>query len=299
MTGSSKGGDLLKSILGGRFTSTRLTASAAVLGSLTLGAFVLPTACSTPDPQPRYSCLHTDCGPSVSPDNDADKLPEEETSFFGDALAVGDGAVSEVQTPTDTPGCTVPMGKACGAFPQCGCASGQSCDFVVDDGSTKCVAAGSKKQNEPCDSAGQCQVGLSCFGGLCRPLCASDADCGSAPAVCKSVLGSSGKPVPGYNVCLVRCDPMSPKKSCGAVGCSFYLPDPACVPAGTGVGAGACSKDFLACSPGYNCYAGNCRRWCRLGFSTDCPTTKSCQAFSSPHLAGPVDNPYSYGLCTL
>lgn len=222
----------------------------------------------------------------------------------GSTTPPGDGDTP----PTDTGGgggdggCSVPTGKVCTMVPQCGCASGQSCDVTKTDGTTSCVAAGTRGRLEGCDDIGQCEKGLSCIGGLCNPQCSSNADCPTG-TTCDQVMyrptgATTSEPVPGFKVCLVsECDVLSPSAACGSANCALFDDGSSvCVKGGTGTSPGGCTaSDPFLCAPGYVCTNDtDCFKWCRVGFSSDCSgTLGTCTGFTTPIYVGGIE----YGVC--
>jgi hypothetical protein len=248
----------------------------------------------------RDNCKVRDCG-AVSggntdgdPEEDFDSDPPFDTDPEDTAPAVDSTATDTGTPPTETGGCTVPAGKTCSTIPQCGCASGMSCEVTAADGNRSCVAAGTKKLNEACADFGECEKGLSCgLYGLCVPFCNVTADCPSPSMDCRQAQVSSGDAglvdIPDYKTCETNCDPINPSKSCGTASCAFFdSTSTVCIPAGTGTTFASCKKAGAACAAGYACIgAGDCHRWCRVGFAGDCPGGKACTTFSDhPKLGG-------------
>jgi len=298
--------------------SRSLRGFAVGLGLVVVAASAASSACATGATDPgiaRDSCKIRDCGPSsgdvldpLDGEGEDTAFPPDDTSSTTDSTPSPDAPDTGIGTDTTPPppdtGCTPPVGKICGIIPQCGCKSGENCDVTGIDGTTSCVAAGTKGLNAACKALGECSKGLTCIGDLCRPFCASTADCtGATAGACNNVQAkdSTGKTidVPGLKVCFIACDPLNPSKTCGTAGCGFLSSgETSCVSAGTKTGAGGCSSTTPnACAPGYTCVSPtDCRRWCRVGFPGDCPTGKSCQSFSPP---APTYLGKEYGVCTL
>jgi hypothetical protein len=203
----------------------------------------------------------------------------------------------------DAATCTPPVAGPCDNFPQCGCATGQNCDFANSNGETECVASGPKGAYSQCDGPGQCAVGTTCTkaavtatSGLCKPFCDETNDCPGDGRVCVPAFGTKG-----FKYCTLACDLADPSTSCGAgIGC--FLTDPEhtdCVVVGSGTGPNACVGNQLNCAPGYFCgdpaSAPDCFKWCRLGLGNgDCLGGRQCQdVFPSPtRVAGT-----QYGAC--
>lgn len=165
------------------------------------------------------------------------------------------------------------------------------------------MPAGSKTAGQSCKDLGECAKGLTCVFGACQSFCASPGDCPKAGSSCLPVLyydsaTKTTKAIPGFTTCAAPCDPLTPSKVCGA-GANCLFADPThttCSGGGTGIGAAACSStNPFSCAPGYLCLSTNeCRRWCRIGFSGDCPSGKTCGALTDhPKLSG-----VEYGVCS-
>lgn len=227
---------------------------------------------------------------------DGSTIPDEDT---------GPVPVGDVGGGKDTGGstCTPTSGKVCDTFPQCGCASGQNCNVATVDGATKCYAVGSKGTHEQCTGNGECDKGLQCVAGVCVPFCTTDSDCPISGARCRTgqyvpTGSSTAVDVPGFDICLAQCDPVSPAKTCGPnTTCFFPYSDDTtqCAAAGSSTSAGGCAGDSLACAPGYICIdPGDCYKWCRVGFSSDCTGTGgTCTTFTTPQIKGGIE----YGVC--
>jgi hypothetical protein len=176
-----------------------------------------------------------------------------------------------------------------------------------------CTGAGTIPPWWPCFGVSDCQPGSACIGlgtpqpgpGVCKPFCASNADC--APnATCNQIDDpGSGDPIPGLEVCSSGCDPANPSAICGdGVTCYPFPWDGLqhdhgdCVgPSGTGIGPDACAGDNAntPCAPGYYCtVTHDCARFCRLGPFSDCTNGQTCVGFGSPQ---PVIDGVEYGVC--
>jgi hypothetical protein len=239
----------------------------------------------------------------VAPRRDSGK----ESGTLGDSGGGGDDSSvppDETSTPPDDTGggtCekASAAGSECGLFPQCGCTGGKNCDVTTTDGKTQCVAAGSVGVNEACSKMGECGVGTSCIGGLCRPFCKTNSDCTSGackPATYTPTGSTTPMEVPGLTTCFTSCNPLSPSGSCGSQSCTI-LDDgtSACIAAGSGTTKGSCSDSNPYCAAGYVCVGtGDCLKWCRVGSSTDCSgTSGTCTGFSTPVMYMGAE----YGVC--
>ena len=138
---------------------------------------------------------------------------------------------------------------------------------------------------DACNSTtNRCQVGYTCYGGVCSPFCEGTTSvCTGANARCVQVT-SSGTPVPGYFYCTRTCNPVNPQQedatydACGATVNCFpsATRDSDCVggstPSGTqGVNCVGTSGqgDSTRCAVGHFCRqptAGTfqCARFCSL-----------------------------------
>jgi hypothetical protein len=229
----------------------------------------------------------------------------------GDALDAGadspedssvDGA-TDAAPDADAASCNPPdAGGVCSVFPQCGCASGQTCAFEPPLGATACVATGNAPSWSACGGPGTCQAGAVCElgspgvdGGVCYPYCLSASDCAGQGVCVPLVVASGGTqvPIPGAFGCSASCDPMKPGGVCGAgLGCHFVTGwgTTSCSAVGN-LAAGASCSSGLSCVPGAACALGTCRPYCRVG-KADCGG-KSCLSFTTKEFFAGVE----YGLC--
>src|ERR1700734_3092668 len=81
-----------------------------------------------------------------------------------------DGGTGKTTPEGDSGSCNPPGDAACQIDPQCGCPSGQKCDFAADSGAT-CLNAGAGPSGSQCHAASDCAGGLTCASGVCRPFC--------------------------------------------------------------------------------------------------------------------------------
>ncbi|MGE0784396.1 MAG: hypothetical protein AB7S26_01810 [Sandaracinaceae bacterium] len=190
--------------------------------------------------------------------------------------------------------------------PQCGCASGQACDY---SGSTRgCFAAGTRTEGQACDATNKCAAGLTCAGPstarFCARYCASDSNCpaGGGSICAMQLTDSSGSGTVLANLCGINCDPLSGSGCrsgttceirgvrsgttqavtwCRELGSTFPFPLPIC----TGT----------ECLAGETCNAGGtaCTSYCRVGFAGDCPSPQVCTAFTDHPRIGSTE----YGRC--
>ncbi|MEZ4223130.1 MAG: hypothetical protein R3B13_19460 [Polyangiaceae bacterium] len=208
--------------------------------------------------------------------------------------------------------CTAPVSGPCDTFPQCGCNPGERCDVGSTTGETICVADGTVDPFKACSSGSACKVGASCVGNVCKPFCEKSTDC-SGGGKCIQVLsdaGGQGTPIPGFKVCTASCSLVNPVAICGTkAGCYPDTETPTgtdCAPAGVGAGADMCTgsdgkANPTACAPGFGCVPGSsasnwdCRKWCRVGFSNDCPGGAACSGFAPPNAL--FIDAIEYGVC--
>ena len=215
-----------------------------------------------------------------------------------DAETTGDVAEASACMPQ-------PQQVACQTFPEVGC-DGGNCEVAnINTGATICTAAGTRALWNNCNGLGQCAPGTACVGGVCKPYCCSSADCGGR--VCSTVVNNGTTlPIPGFTVCNAGCDPMNPSAICGPQVTCFPSPwngtgndEGNCFgPAGNGIGDGGCNgtpSGLLQCAPGYYCTTDAvCRKWCRVGFDSDCPSDAGvCMNFNKAPF---IDN-VEYGVC--
>jgi len=201
--------------------------------------------------------------------------------------------------------CIPPVSGTCDTLPQCGCLPAENCDVYSLAGETTCVAAGQVPPYNNCANFGECQIGYTCVGGVCKPFCDSTAECpGSSYRACDQVY-SDTTPIPSFKVCTQQCNPRAPLQNTGAF--SACGPNTLCIatpsgssdcigPAGTGVQNTACSAD-TDCSPGFACVAVDigdvrCLKWCTNDY--ECPGYyESCEFLNTPLFAGTTE----YGVC--
>lgn len=270
-------------------------------------------ACAQGESDPgvaRDNCLRRDCGAVIG---GSEVALEEDATELDDGAPVPDAALAKDAVgdtfkpladagPVDTGPCKPPSGVACTTFPQCGCTGSTNCDVPAVDGVTSCVPAGAKTQNQRCTGLGQCALGFSCVYDVCMPFCSSSSDCsGPGAPTCRNAqyvdsVTKATKDIPGLRVCMQQCDPINPSKVCGASTTCLFSSSTAttCAAAATSTTAASCASDGFACAPGYVCVgAGDCRRWCRIGFAGDCPSGKTCGKLATAPTIATIE----YGVC--
>lgn len=202
-------------------------------------------------------------------------------------------ADAEVVTGDSDGGACVKLaaGDACGVATQCGCAPTQTCDVVA--GVATCVASGASAPATACSTTSECQRGLTCSGGACRPFCESATSC-SAPG-----LGACSATVTGVTLktCAVTCDLHAPKAACGTGTCAWAAGATDCKPAGTKVAHASCVTtdecgQGLACAP--TIYGKMCLQWCRIG-AGECPGFGICTSVFGA--SAPKKGDVEYGVC--
>jgi hypothetical protein len=204
----------------------------------------------------------------------------------------------EPQPEPDTCKRTAPS-NACGVFPQCGCAAGETCDVSDAQGNAACVPFGKAKMGAPCTHTVGCSKGLTCVFGTCHSFCGAAGACGQpGTGDCIQVTAGGGAAVPNLTVCLVACD-LRDAMSCGGT-----------TSAGTGVCVvgndgktdcqlggkktlnQTCTND---CGPGLVCTiqgtgsTGTCKKWCRVG-TNDCGGAAVCSGFQTPVMVNGVEH---------
>ncbi len=200
-----------------------------------------------------------------------------------------DSADASVDDANVDPVCAAPSGSKCAVDPQCGCSMTETCDITTEaTGATSCVTAGNATMGRPCGQTGDCVQGLTCRFGACRPYCTTPRSaCNVAgTALCVEFVGDDNKPMPGNNVCTIKCDPRNPSAVCGTNAClwfaNYYKPEKItdCNFAGATEELDPCQGDS-DCKPGLACmnhpkYGLECEKWCRLGVAGDCPSNSNC-----------------------
>ena len=201
--------------------------------------------------------------------------------------------------------CTPSSGNRCDFSNDCGCDPGTSCTLASIDETVSAVCAARPSMAQPyalCEDDLDCPALYSCLGKVCRPRCASTADCSGTGVACNQVISGSD-PVPGFRHCSRHCSPVSPSlpplgfDACGSgTGC-FPFPDGLdCIVAGAAGRGEACSVRS-DCQPGLFCDDQRhvCLAWCQVG-ANDCPAPQVCVGFSS---AVTTASGEEWGQCTL
>jgi hypothetical protein len=229
-----------------------------------------------------------DAGTNETPGDDEDAAvdPGTDSSTKKDTGTTRDAGTTTPDTGggSEAGTCTkAPPSNVCGLSPQCGCASGQTCDVTGANGETTCLTAGTATLGRGCTRTEGCAIGLSCWGGACRPYCGTGGQACGTPGtgLCFQVT-NQGQAVPNAKICLVSCALEDPN-SCGGTPASG--PVSGCFPIGvpgadgglttttdcqeTGRSTTTCNPNAtppVECAPGYACINGtSCRRWCKIG----------------------------------
>jgi hypothetical protein len=179
----------------------------------------------------------------------------------------------------------VPPGQACAIDPQCGCGSGEKCDYPTP--SAACVTAGTGESGSVCTANVDCLAGLTCVSSLCRPFCTA-ADIGSGcPGTSDTQcvqLYDDGVAVDQDSVCFSGCTPVP--NNCAIGACTILNTAPGsdtiysyCQEPGTGAAGAGCTSN-IDCAAGTVCgsSSGVCEQFCRTAsdcanLGLDCDTT--------------------------
>lgn len=186
--------------------------------------------------------------------------------------------------------CRPSDGSTCDPSTDCGCELGTTCDYSIDQRAFVCrsLAASPLAPHANCTSDLECPALHGCFGGLCKRLCTSSADCTASGSSCVAA-NYEGAEFPGWNFCTVACDPLTPffpslpYESCGFGNQCFPFSDgPDCVAFAGSQFEGFPCTDSSDCQPGLFCGSGDqCQPWCAVG-ETECANGSSCVGFEPP-----------------
>jgi hypothetical protein len=182
------------------------------------------------------------------------------------------------------------------------CGVAGNCHVYVTAGQTytDCVPAGTKTELSPCSSIYDCAAGLFCgsFSKLCLRQCRLNQAADCTGGTCS---GFTDQPTSGgfeYGFCNQTCNLVSPSAVCGTgKGCASFtdvngVVQTECVQAAS-TNPTTCASD-TDCKPGFYCSAAfECMQWCRVGYSTECPSGTTCIAHSTPNIVRGVE----YGHC--
>lgn len=175
----------------------------------------------------------------------------------------------------------------CSPYEPTSCDMGLTCVVVDDalglDGGTTCMPPGMVPAYAICSTDSDCEAGSLCDREMqtCKPVCETNADC-PGEGLCYQALTSGGVAIPGLELCVATCDPVSTAPcdpSEGDVNC-VYLPMKMafdCAPSGDGMENTACTAD-LECDTGLGCLEVNgdsgCLNWCVYDGGTDICTSE-------------------------
>jgi hypothetical protein len=138
---------------------------------------------------------------------------------------------------------------------------------------------------------------------ICHGVCATDADCSGAGALCLGgITGSSDK------TCTVDCDPATQTGCASGAACTFFTERAGAMrrltdctaPLGTG-GQNASCADDTDCQKGFTCINTGttaapilqCLHWCRKPAGSECGFGVSCRSFGTPLIWQGTE----YGVC--
>ena len=138
-----------------------------------------------------------------------------------------------------------------------------------------------RSSHEACADFGECEKGLSCgLYGLCVPFCNVTADCPSPSMDCRQAEVSwatpASRPSPTTRPARRTGMQSTPGNRPVPASCAFYdFGLDGMRPGRHRDHVGVVQEQGAACAAGYACVgAGDCHRWCRVGFAGDCPGGK-------------------------
>jgi hypothetical protein len=191
----------------------------------------------------------------------------------------------------------VVVGAPCSLLMPTTCTAGEKCT-LANNGSF-CAADGTAMAGEACSGVpDNCVHGTVCVGGVCHPLCSSDADC-TQPAV-NSVAPRCTVPLPGLlnKACTIACNPVlnAGASLCPTGTACVYTPSPTseatdCAPPGSDTEGTSCTNS-TQCGANLTCILNGappslCRAVCRNGMSGDmkgdCSGSDTCQAVGTQY----------------
>jgi hypothetical protein len=223
----------------------------------------------------------------------------------GTDATASDGHVADSPIGADASGdsgsCqTVAPNHLCGLAPQCGCGPHQTCDLdypTHTDGTTACVTTtGTTAIGSSCTSTSGCAPGLSCWGDVCRPYCATPGvPCAAAgTGLCSQWTNANGQPIPNAIFCDIKCA-LDDLYSCGggSAGCIWRGGSESDCADLTPYNTTTCTAQAPYCLPGYVCLQTyQCARWCQTSLN-NCPGALQCYSFAP----AVVVNGTEYGYC--
>jgi hypothetical protein len=201
--------------------------------------------------------------------------------------------------------CPVPdvVGSECSIIPAtCGCSDGETCQVEIS-GKTQCAPPGDHTTMQWCSRNADCAAGLSCVGGLCRPVCDAELLPCADGSGCVEASSATNSP----STCLGHCDPVLTDLDddeftpCGVGAyCAPGLPNDAVLAESYCTRqSDTPAKEDAACTADYQCKNGfgcdptsdTCQPWCRE--AEDCATGEACDLTVS-RAAGSAD---PVGIC--
>jgi hypothetical protein len=234
--------------------------------------------------------------------------------------------------PDDTPAprCTVPDGASCTVAPQCGCATDETCGWLLlsgvgpaVDGEPTCIrSTGNPDPFTGCASTADCAVGLLCVKyyntgdhGVCNtPSTVTTGGYETCPLEVRpgrpeagvgfswNVQASDARPI---FVCSPHCEVVTNTGCTAGMQCDGYSfavasnTIPTCRPLGTLSLKDSCSHFDDRCGPGLHCGDpdNRCYQWCRMG-RDECGagTTGICEPFDTPSV---TPDGIEYGWCSM
>lgn len=193
----------------------------------------------------------------------------------------------------------------CSVFPDCGCASGESCKIEnFETGATECFAEGAEPPWGTCTVQADCSSeGGACVGGFCYPHCGEVGDDTCAIGDCfQAINTATTEPIPGALYCNAPCEPVLADRASADNTkpcpddhlCLPVSEDPTdldtgafCAPSEGGVEGSECDRNDQ-CADGLGCLESQCTPYCRN--SADCTDMfPTCVNLTTPIYAGPGD----------
>lgn len=253
------------------------------------------------DCMPGFACLqqHT-CGKWCASSSDCP------SNFYCESSQ--DVRVNGTDFGVCKPSCAEPELDSCSVRPQCGCASGQACDFLNDPSGNNvraCRADGRKTAFSLCTVQTECATGTSCIDGTCQPFCNNDLECGGGYAQCVQIHATnlpSLPPISGFYACERPCDPADVNLGHGPYGpCSAgrnCIPKEDgrsyCLDASQQIPVGSSCKSDSQCAVGQVCGTTvGCVTLCRN--AADCANGVACNSFEPRLYATDVE----WGFCSV
>lgn len=182
---------------------------------------------------------------------------------------------------------------------------GQHClpDYANYPAVPKCESAGTKQAGEACSSDLQCAGATTCRLAVCRPFCASSADCNGNPCALGVYDYDPQNPATFHAIALTCADTCTPLPDSGCPknfecivdlndqnGASGWVTE--CIPVGI-KGAGQTCNLLTDCGSGTVCFDGSvCRAFCLIGGAPCATGTCTKFPYGGAQIAGK-----EYGYC--